>query len=89
MEKRPSVEILTSHPHEMSDCRWSNISDDSRYIRNVMDELGLTGDFADLSTEQMSDVLMLAAHAKTVEARAYSRLAIDRADVVWLSDDPG
>lgn len=46
---------------------WGNITDDARYVADAMRELGLTGDFADLTTDQMSAVLMAAAREKNTE----------------------
>jgi hypothetical protein len=41
-----------------------NILDDAEFVRQAMDSLGFTGDFAELSIGQMSLCLMVAARIK-------------------------
>lgn len=48
----------------MPEMTWGNVSDDAVYVRQACDELGFTGDFADLDVYQMSQALMLAARLK-------------------------
>ena len=43
---------------------WGNITDDADYVAKALEELGFTCAFADLTTDQMSAVLMLASRAK-------------------------
>jgi hypothetical protein len=46
---------------------WGSVTDDAEYIRRAMDELGfITVAFADLSTGDMSRVLMRAAREKKI-----------------------
>lgn len=48
----------------MPEMTWGNVSDDAEYVRAACDQLGYTGDFADLDVNQMSRALMLAAKIK-------------------------